>query len=245
MKRPAWVLGLVLVGGSGVAAVGCGGDDGPKAMPGMVNTTIARSSVQQSVMVRTAADSMNGAAVASAVMALNGSASGMVQPKTGTAGALLNAEVEQTAQAQSTAGVTCDANGCKYTNYMAGGSTLNGTVNVSAGSGDAKNVKWDLTIKNNGLGGTGGFAFDYTGSGDIQVSATSLAGEVRAKSSISGSQGGQSIQGGSDSLLRYTAVTIANGQPTGGTLYAKTTSYGSSGGQSAAQAYEGTLEFGK
>ena len=243
MNRPAWVLGLVLVGGSAVA--GCGGDDGPKAMPGTVNTTLARSSVQQSVMVRTAADSMNGGAVASAVMALNSSASGMVQPKAGTAGALLNADIEQTAQAQSTAGVTCDASGCKYTNYMAGGSTLNGTVNVSPGTGDLKNVKWDLTIKNNGLGGTGGFAFDYTGSGDIQVSNTSLSGEVRAKSSISGTQGGQNIQGGSDSLVRYTAVTIASGQPTGGTMYAKTTSYGSSGGQSAAQAYEGTLEFGK
>lgn len=241
MNRSAWVLGFVLVGGS---AVGCGGDDGPKAMPGTVNTTMARSSVQQSVMVRTAADSMNGGAVASAVMALNGSATGMVQPKTGTAGALLNADVEQTAQAQSTTGVTCDANGCKYTNYMAGGSTLNGTVNVSPGSGDLKNVKWDLTIKGAGAA-TGGFAFDYTGTGDIQVSMTSLAGEVRAKSSISGSQGGQSIQGGSDSVVKYTAVTIANGQPTGGSVYAKTTSYGSSGGQSAAQAYEGTLEFGK
>jgi hypothetical protein len=241
MNRSAWVLGLVLVGGS---AVGCGGDDGPKAMPGTVNTTMARSSVQQSVMVRTAADSMNGGAVASAVMALNGSASGMVQPKTGTAGALLNADVEQAAQAQSTTGVTCDANGCKYTNYMAGGSTLNGTVNVSPGSGDLKNVKWDLTIKNNGVG-AGGFAFDYTGTGDIQVSVTSLAGEVKTKTSISGSQGGQSIQGGSDSVVKYTAVTIANGQPTGGSVYAKTTSYGSSGGQSAAQAYEGTLEFGK
>jgi hypothetical protein len=241
MNRSAWVLGLVLVGGS---AVGCGGDDGPKAMPGTVNTTMARSSVQQSVMVRTAADSMNGGAVASAVMALNGSATGMVQPNTGTTGALLNAEAEQTAQAQSTTGVTCDANGCKYTNYMAGGSTLNGTVNVSPGSGDLKNVKWDLTIKGTGAA-TGGFAFDYTGTGDIQVSVTSLAGEVRAKSSISGSQGGQSIQGGSDSVVKYTAVTIANGQPTGGSVYAKTTSYGSSGGQSAAQAYEGTLEFGK
>ena len=45
--------------------------------------------------------------------------------------------------------------------------------------------------------------------------------------------------------MKYTAVTIANGQPTGGSVYAKTTSFGSSGGQSAAQAYEGTLEFGK
>jgi hypothetical protein len=244
MKRPAWVLGLVLVGGSGVAAVGCGGDDGPKAMPGTVNTTLARSSVQQSVMVRTATESMNGGAVASAVLSLNTSASGMVQPKTGTAGALLNADVEQTAQAQSTTGVTCDANGCKYTNYMTSGSTLNGTVNVSPGTGDLKNLKWDLSIKGSGAS-TGGFAFDYTGTGDIQVSAASLSGEIKSKSTISGSQGGQSIQGGSESLVRYTAVTIANGQPTAGTVYAKTTSHGSSGGQSAAQAYEGTLEFGK
>ena len=60
-------------------------------------------------------------------MALNTSASAIVsRPQASTAGALLNSDVEQTAQAQTT-GVTCDANGCKYTNYMAGRSTLNGT----------------------------------------------------------------------------------------------------------------------
>ena len=53
-------------------------------------------------------------------MALNGSASAMVSPASPTAGALLNGDVEQVAQAQS-AGVTCDANGCKYNNYMSGG----------------------------------------------------------------------------------------------------------------------------
>jgi hypothetical protein len=238
MNRPGWVLGLVLVSGS---AIGCGGDDGPKAMPGTVNAPLARTSVQQSLMVRMAADSMNGAGVASAVMALNGSASGMVSPQSSAAGALLNSDVEQTAQAQTT-GVTCDASGCKYNNYMTGGSTLNGTVNVSAGSGDAKNVKWDLTIKNNGAT-AGGFGFDYTGKGDIQVALTSLAGEVTTKTSVAGTQGGQSFQGGSESLVRFNAVTIASGQPTGGSVYAKTTSFGSSGGQSAAQAYEGTLEF--
>ena len=106
-------------------------------------------------------------------------------------------------------------------------------------------MKWDLTIKNSGAHRRGGFGFDYTGKGDIQVSTTSLAGEVRAKSTIAGSQNGQSFQGGSESVVKYTAVTIANGNPTGGSVYAKTTSFGSSGGQSAAQAYEGTLEFGK
>jgi hypothetical protein len=128
---------------------------------------------------------------------------------------------------------------------MASGMTLNGTVNVSAGSGDAKNVKWDLTMKGSGLtGGAGGLGnLDYTGKGDIQVSTTSLSGQVTSKASVSGSQGGQSFTGGSESIVKYNAVTIANGQPTGGSVYAKTTSFGSSGGQSAAQAWEGTLEF--
>jgi hypothetical protein len=222
--------------------VGCG-DDGPKAMPGTMNSSIARISVQQSVMVRTAADAMNGSALASAVRSLNTSAGAIVSPQASTTGALLNSDVEQTAQAQTT-GVTCDASGCKYTDYTAGGMTFNGNVTVSPGSGDLKNVKWDLTMKQTGLT-TGGLAFDYTGKGDIQVSLTSLSGEIISKSTFAGSQGSQSFSSNTESVVKYTAVTIANGQPTGGSVYAKTTSFASSGGQSAAQAWDGTLEFGK
>ena len=241
MIRPGLVLGLVLVGGS---LAGCGGDDGPKAMPGTMNSSIARSSVQMSVMVRTAADSMNGSALAIAVRALNTSAGAIVsRPQASTTGALLNSDVEQTAQAQTT-GVTCDASGCTYTNYVAGGTTFNGNVTVSPGSGDLKNVKWDLTMKQSGLV-TDGFDFDNTGKGDIQVSLTSLSGEIVSKSTFGGSQGGQSFSSNTESVVKYTAVTIANGQPTGGSVYAKTTSFASSGGQSAAEAYDGTLEFGK
>jgi hypothetical protein len=239
MIRPGLVLGLVLLGG---AMVGCGNDD-VKAMPGTMNSSIARSSVQQSVMVRTAADAMNGSALASAVRSLNTSAGAIVSPQASTTGALLNSDVEQTAQAQTT-GVTCDASGCKYTDYMANGMTFNGNVTVSPGSGDLKNVKWDLSMKQSALS-TPGFGFDYTGKGDIQVSLTSLSGEIISKSTIAGNQNGQSFSGGSESVVKYTAVTIASGQPTGGSVYAKTTSFGSSGGQSAAQAWDGTLEFGK
>ena len=151
--------------------------------------------------------------------------------------------MEQTAQAQTT-GVTCDASGCKYTNYMAGGTTFNGNVTVSPGSGDLKNVKWDLTMKQTALN-TSGLGFDYTGKGDIQVSLTSLSGEIISKSTIAGNPNGQSFSSNTESVVRYTAVTIANGQPTGGSVYAKTTSFASSDGQSAAQAWDGTLEFGK
>ena len=241
MIRQGLVLGLVLVGGS---MVGCGGDDGPKAMPGTMNSSLARSSVQQSVMVRTAADSMNGSALAGAVMSLNTSASAIVSgPDGSTTGALLNSDVEQTAQAQ-TAGVTCDASGCKYTNFMVGSTALNGNVAVSPGSGDLKNVKWDLTMKQTAFN-TDGFSLDYTGKGDIQVSLTSLSGQVTTKSTFGSSQSSQSFSGSTESVVRYTAVTIANGQPTGGSVYAKSTTFASSGGQSAAQAWDGTLEFGK
>jgi hypothetical protein len=177
-------------------------------------------------------------------MALNNSAGAVVsRPQSSTTGALLNSDVEQTAQAQTT-GVTCDASGCKYTNYMVGGTTFNGNVTVSAGGGDLKNVKWDLTMKQSSLN-TGGLGFDYTGTGDIQVSLTSLSGQIISKSTFGGSQDGQSFSANSESVVKYTAVTIANGQPTGGSVYAKTTSFASSGGQSAAEAYDGTLDFGK
>jgi hypothetical protein len=240
MIRRGLVLGLVLVGGS---LGGCGGDDGPKAMPGTMNSSIARSSVQQSLMVRTAADSMNGSALASAVRSLNTLAGAIVSPQASTTGALLNSDVEQTAQAQTT-GATCDASGCKYTNFMAGGTTFNGNVTVSPGSGDLKNVKWDLTMKQSSPS-TGGLTFDNTGKGDIQVSLTSLSGEIISKSTFAASQSSQSFSSDTESVVKYTAVIIANGQPTGGSVYAKTTSFASSGGQSAAQAWDGTLEFGK
>jgi hypothetical protein len=236
MVRNSWVLGVCLVVGA------CGGNDEPAAMKGTVNTPLAKSSVQQSLMVRMAADSMNGPAVASAVMALNGSASGIVQPSTPTAGALTSADIEQVAQAQ-TGSQMCDASGCKYDRYSTGGYTIDGTVTVGAPSGEAKNIKWDLTIKNAGTGTLGGFGFDYTGKGDINVSTTSLAGEVHTKSTVAGSQNGQSFTGGSDTTVKYMAVVITSGNPTGGSLYAKTVSFGSSGGQSATQAYEGTLSF--
>jgi hypothetical protein len=240
MMRRGLVLGLVLIGGS---MVGCGGDDGPKAMPGTMNSSIARISVQQSIMVRTAADSMNGNALASALIALNTSAGAIVSRPAPTTGALLNSDVEQTAHAQTTS-VTCDASGCKYTNHMAGAFTLNGNVTVSPGSGDLKNVKWDLTMKQSGLS-TDGLGLDYTGKGDIQVSVTSLSGEIISTSTFGDSGNGQSFSGNTESVVKYTAVTIASGQPTGGSLYAKSTVFASSGGQSAAEAWDGTLEFGK
>lgn len=240
MVRKSAMAGLLLL----VSACG-GGDDA--AMMGTVNTQQAQASVRSSVMLRSAVESMTGPTVASNVLAVNSSTSGIVTPAMpATTGALIADAVEQVSQAQATGGSQmCTASGCTFDNYVTGGYTFNGKVDVAAGSGDGKNVKWDLTIKGAGTGIANPFALDYNGKGDLQVSATSLSGTVYTKATTSGSAQGQSFTGGYEADVKFTAVTLSGNMATGGTVWAKMKSTGSSGGQTATQIYEGTLEFGK
>jgi hypothetical protein len=187
---------------------------------------------------------MNGANVASSAMAFNASTANIVGPATPGVKALTVADIETMMQAQTQAGTQmCTATGCTFTNHMVGTTTLNGSVNSSA-SGDAKHITWDLTMKGSGVAGVpAAFGFDYTGKGDITISATSLAGEVTTKSTATGNAGGQSFTGGSESYVKFQSVVLSNGTATAGKLYARVTSSGSSGGQSASMAYEGTHDF--
>ncbi len=233
------VVAMLSIGGCG------GGDDQPAAMKGTVNASQARSTVTNAVGLRSAADSMNGANVASSALAFNASTQAIVAPAAPGAKALTVADIESIMQAQTQGGTQmCTATACTFKDYNTGGYTLNGNLNVAA-AGDGKKLTWDLTMKGSGAGvpAASGFSFDYNGKGDITISATSLAGTVTTKTTTSGSAQGQSFSGGSESYVRFDAVVLSNGMATGGSLYARMTTTGQSGGQSASQSYEGTHSF--
>ena len=82
------VLALVV----GAAACG-GGDDGPAAMPGMVNATQAKNSVTSAIGLRSSTESMMGGAVASSAISFNASTTGIVSPSAGGSQALTAALV--------------------------------------------------------------------------------------------------------------------------------------------------------
>jgi hypothetical protein len=239
--RKSLMLGVLAVQ---LLACGGGEDSGPPAMKGTVNAAQARSTVNNAVTLRSSVEAMNGANVASAAIAFNASTNGIVTPSSGQVPSALVAEIETLMQAQMSGSQMCTATGCKFDNYSVNGqTTINGTVDAST-SGDAKKIKWDLTMKGSGLsGGAATLSYDYNGKGDITISATSLTGEVTTKMVASGSQGGQTFSSTSESLARFQSVVLANGMPTGGSIYAKMTATGMSGGQSGAQAWEGTHNF--
>lgn len=230
-----------------VGAAGCGGgDDGPAAMPGMVNATQARSSVTAAVGLRTATEGMMGASVAASAMSFNASTTNIVTAKTGgqaLTAALLAADLELVAQAQTSGTQMCTASKCTFDKFVSGTTTLDGTVEF-APSGESKSIKWNLTMKGTGPA-VGGLSYDYNGKGDILISATSLGGTVTTVTSGSTSAGGQAVTFNAESFVRFESVVLSGGTPTSGSLYAKSTSSGSSGGQTGATAYEGTYKFGQ
>ena len=140
----------------------------------------------------------------------------------------------------------CTSIGCKFENWASNGYTFNGTVDVAPGSGEAKNIKWNLTMKGVSPGGVATpISLEYSGRGDVQVSTTSLVGTLYTRATTSGNAQGQSFTSASEADVKYTSVAITGGTATAGTVYAKVKSSGSSGGQSGSLLYDGTLEFGK
>lgn len=235
---------LVFVGLVGMMISACGGGE-DAAMPGTVSSVQAQSAVSGSVMLRSAVDTMEGAQIAAAVLQVNASTSGIVTPQgAGTTKGLTSENVETVTQAQTSGMQSCTAAGCTFTDYSTGGSTLNGRVDVADAGDGAKSIKWDLTIEGSGLGAAaGGFGFNYNAKGDVTVSMTALNGEVHTVATVSGSNQGQSYEGGYTADVRYQSIVLSNGKPTGGSIWAKVTSTGSSGGQTQSQAYEGTHTF--
>lgn len=234
--RKIWVLALM------VGAAACGSeDDGPAAMPGMVNAAQAKNSVTAAVGLRSATEAMMGPTVASSAMAFNASTTNIVTAKTGArvlTAALLGG-LETVAQTSGTQ--MCTASKCTFDKFVSGATTLDGTVEFTP-SGEGKAIKWNLTMK--GTGPSVGLNYDYNGKGDITISATSLSGAVTTVASGSSAAGGQTVTFNSESFVRFDQVVLTGGNPTAGSLYAKSTSSGSSGGQTGATAYEGTHKFG-
>lgn len=239
MKKLALTLGTLVL-----TQAGCGSDE--NVAKGNVNMQGAKSTVTAAAGMKGATDGKDGAKMANAAMAINNASANLVTPAAGKA--LTVEDPVQIAAAEMAAGSpACDDKKCVFSNYGVGGQSMNGKFEY-ADEGDGKRVKWDLTVKAANIGGaapgvsvTGGL--EYTGSGDILVSATKLEGTSTTKSNFSGMAQGQNVKSSSETLVKYKAVVLTNGQATGGSLYAKWKAEGSSGGQSGGQAYEGTIEF--
>ncbi len=239
MKTLAFTLGTLVLTSSG-----CGSDE--NVSKGTVNMAQAKSTVTAAAGMKGAADSKDGAKMASAAISLNGASANLVTPSAGKA--LTVEDPVQVAAAEMAAGSpACDDKKCVFSNYGVGGQSMNGQFEY-ADEADGKRVKWDLTIKAANIGGAGqGQAvagnFDYKGAGNILVSGAKLEGTSTVTASFSGMSMGQNVKGGFETLVKYKAIVLTGGQATGGSLYAKSTSEGSSGGQSGSQSYEGTVEF--
>jgi hypothetical protein len=232
-----------------VVAAGCGDDE--NVQKGTVNMAQARNSVTQASTLRAHVEANDGNKIANGVQTLNASASNIVTPAAGKALTVESDDpVMAVVQAQMAAGSPeCGPSSCKFNNFNVGGYALAGDINWTA-AGDGKRIKWDLTMKaSSAAAGAAGvpaiapFSLDYSGKGDITVSATKLDGSFSTKATFATMAQGQSASGGWEATVKYNGVALTNGQPTGGTLYAKWKAYGSSGGQSSEQAYEGTVDF--
>lgn len=240
-------LSVLVVAGS-VSAFGCGGEEsnsGPPAMAGRTNPAGARAVVMQTAGIQTSLMAMNGAALSGNVnsIAVSG-AQQIVQPNPGAALVVLS-------QAQTTPGDTnaikCDAAGCTYNNYMAGGFTYNGSIK-SAAAGEAKQVTADLTIKGTVAQGGPTQTIDWKITGGLTVTATSINGSLQ--SSGTGTIMGLNQPGVPNNLsyvyfnqVKYNAVVLSGTSATAGSIYAKWAITINGAPAQANQAWEGTVTF--
>jgi len=236
MKRIG-TLGLVL----GMVAA-CSSDDSA-ANKGTADPAGAAAVVMQTTAMQTSAKNMDGTTLSANVQQVSISgAQQIVKPTMGiTVPALPPFQVEPGAVAPAAApdGVTCDASGCTYTNYMAGGYTYDGSIKSTADGSGGYQIVADLTLK----GSMAGQAIDWTIKGDVTVTATSIKGQLGSDGTgtVMGGPGG-SISYKYSNLVKYNDVVLTEGKATGGSIYAKW-AVEVTGVPQGSQSWEGTVEF--
>lgn len=248
----AWALAAVLGIGCGGGDGGGGGiEEGPSAQAGTVSTSAVGASVAQADTLRSSIAAGSGDAMAGGAISLSTSAMSAVTPKSG--GALT---IDATARALSivaadtmqTGNKTCDMTGCTFDKYGVDGEfTISGSVKASDDPSGSKHVVWDLNGSGVPTGATSQGAtfndFTYQWKGDLLVSATALSGKAGGTWKASGNAQGQSFNINFGSLIKFNAVTLTSGCPTGGSVYVKSWQIVNAGSQSQNVAYEGTHTY--
>jgi hypothetical protein len=231
----------------GIGLLGCGGgsSDGPAAKPGKTNPAGASAVITQASGIQTALMSKNGAQLSGNVnaIAISG-AQQIVSPAVGQALTVL--EQAQTSNTGTSGTVNCDDSGCTYNMFMAAGFTYNGSIK-SADAAGGKHVTTDLTIKGN-VASTGvAETIDWKISGALDVSATSINGDLQ--STGTGNISGLNVPGAPSSIaysyfneVRFNTVGLSNGVANSGSLYARWSITVPQVPQGS-QAYDGTVTF--
>jgi hypothetical protein len=193
-----------------VAACGGGGHD-----KGTVNTTSARTSVDQVGAVSTTMTAMNGGGAAAAVQSMTSAGQSIVTPAQAQRLIGLMSDHEKGAILNATGTADCTPTMCTFTSYGDTGFTINGTISRS---GDAHT--FDLTYDIISAGTTLHWEID----GTVTVTASLVDGNVH-------SHGVTMVEGGSAAGVNVTwDVTVdyndiardAQGCPTGGSVHAVT-----------------------
>lgn len=221
-----------------VALVGCGGGGGggggsvPTVQP---DPDGAATVTEMTVSLSSSLQAGDGASLSNNVMGLGMSGPQLIAPQPVPGAALIARAAAVPGPAGGT--VDCTATGCIYDNYTtdAGGSfVMDGSVLTSA-SGSTTTVTVDLDITAN----TGGVMQDWSMTGSLDVSPTLIDGTLKNNGSGHLSAQGQNINYTYYEELTYNNVTLSNGQPTGGSIFAKW-SYNFAGQTVGAQA---TMNF--
>lgn len=146
----------------------CGGDDDGSSVETMANPAQATATVTQMNAFSTAFASANGPSAATAAYSIGGAASAIVTP-------VSEGQARLTGPAfASPEGCVCDESGCTFTECgdEAGTWEINGSIDKS---GDR--YTFDFTMEANQVG----FAWSWTTTGDITISATNIDGTMSSE----------------------------------------------------------------
>jgi hypothetical protein len=238
-----------LVGMSMVALLGCGGGgggSGPAAKPGTPNPAGAMTVAAETSSLVDSLNAGDGQGMSDTVVAVSLSgAQQIVSPPAG-AGAFVTRASAETITGPGGGTADCDATGCVYHDYVEDTDpeafTMNGSVKATA-SGEVTHIKVDIdmtAIQN-------GTPLKFTIDGDLDVSPTLIDGQLTANGSAKAAaqQGVPTITYNYYQQVKYNAVTLSDGTPTGGSIYAKwgITLSGIPGAEQANQVYDGTVTF--
>jgi hypothetical protein len=224
------------------AAAACGGDDAAK---GTVNTTSAKTSVEQMGKINTSMSSGNGANAAAALQALTSASQSIVTPA-GQAGRLVGLLPESFPRpdlSQAISGTAeCSATSCTFSNY--GDNTVGSSwlINGSVGkSGDTST--FDITYNVTSAGAT----IDWKIDGSVTINATTIDGNVHnhGVTDLAGGSNTQAIDVTWDTATDYNNITLdAQGCATGGDVHATVGYAVNTAGRGSSFNVQGGAKFG-
>lgn len=236
-------MNKILIASLVVCAAACGEDEAAK---GTVNTTSAKTSVEQVGKVNSSMSMSNGANAASAVQAMTQAGQAIVTPM-GQAGRQLGLLPERFPRPDLSQAVTgtaeCTPTSCTFNNFgddSAGSAwKINGTISKS-GDTTTFDLTYDVV--------SAGTSLTWTIDGKVTITATSIDGDVQSHgvTDVQGGSGAGAINITWDTSVDYQAIQLdAQGCATGGSVHA-VVSYDVKAGNQSGGAFnvQGTATFG-